>query len=345
MSQPTERRAPDRNLALELVRVTEAAAMAAARWQGRGDKNGADQAAVDAMRFMLSTVQMDGVIIIGEGEKDEAPMLYNGERVGNGEPPEVDVAVDPIDGTRLLSLGRSNALSVVAISERGTMFDPGKIVYMNKIAVGPEAKDVIDIEAPPRENLRRIAKAKGMAIEDLTVVILDRPRHQDLIREVRETGARIRLITDGDVAGAIMTGLPGTGVDVLMGIGGTPEGVIAAAALKCLGGGIEGKLWPRNDEERAWAEEHGYDLKQVLGINDLVKGDNVFFAATGITNGELLRGVRYFSGGARTHSLVMRSKSGTIRYIDSIHRWEKLSKISDIAYAPASHVDEPARHW
>ena len=214
MSQPTERRAPDRNLALELVRVTEAAAMAAARWQGRGDKNGADQAAVDAMRFMLSTVQMDGVIIIGEGEKDEAPMLYNGERVGNGEPPEVDVAVDPIDGTRLLSLGRSNALSVVAISERGTMFDPGKIVYMNKIAVGPEAKDVIDIEAPPRENLRRIAKAKGMAIEDLTVVILDRPRHQDLIREVRETGARIRLITDGDVAGAIMTGLPGTGVDV-----------------------------------------------------------------------------------------------------------------------------------
>ncbi|GAP62487.1 fructose-1,6-bisphosphatase II [Ardenticatena maritima] len=341
MSQSAERRAPDRNLALELVRVTEAAAMAAARWQGRGDKNGADQAAVDAMRFMLSTVQMDGVIIIGEGEKDEAPMLYNGERVGNGEPPEVDVAVDPIDGTRLLSLGRSNALSVVAISERGTMFDPGKIVYMNKIAVGPEAKDVIDIEAPPRENLRRIAKAKGMAIEDLTVVILDRPRHQDLIREVRETGARIRLITDGDVAGAIMTGLPGTGVDVLMGIGGTPEGVIAAAALKCLGGGIEGKLWPRNDEERAWAEEHGYDLKQVLGINDLVKGDNVFFAATGITNGELLRGVRYFSGGARTHSLVMRSKSGTIRYIDSIHRWEKLSKISDIAYAPASHVDEP----
>ncbi|RME10664.1 MAG: class II fructose-bisphosphatase [Ardenticatenia bacterium] len=345
MSQSTERRAPDRNLALELVRVTEAAAMAAARWQGRGDKNGADQAAVDAMRFMLSTVQMDGVIVIGEGEKDEAPMLYNGERVGNGEPPEVDVAVDPIDGTRLLSLGRSNALSVVAISERGTMFDPGKIVYMNKIAVGPEAKDVIDIEAPPRENLRRIAKAKGMAIEDLTVVILDRPRHQDLIRQVREAGARIRLITDGDVAGAIMTGLPGTGVDVLMGIGGTPEGVVAAAALKCLGGGIEGKLWPRNDEERAWAEEHGYDLNQVLGINDLVKGDNVFFAATGITNGELLRGVRYFSGGARTHSLVMRSKSGTIRYIDSIHRWEKLSKISDIAYAPASHVDEPARHW
>lgn len=341
MSQSTERRAPDRNLALELVRVTEAAAMAAARWQGRGDKNGADQAAVDAMRFMLSTVQMDGIIVIGEGEKDEAPMLYNGERVGTGEPPEVDVAVDPIDGTRLLSLGRSNALSVVAISERGTMFNPGKIVYMNKIAVGPEAKDVIDIEAPPRENLRRIAKAKGMAIEDLTVVILDRPRHQDLIREVREAGARIRLITDGDVAGAIMTGLPGTGVDVLMGIGGTPEGVVAAAALKCLGGGIEGKLWPRNDEERAWAEEHGYDLKQVLGINDLVKGDNVFFAATGITNGELLRGVRYFSGGARTHSLVMRSKSGTIRYIDSIHRWEKLSKISDIAYAPASHVDEP----
>nr|WP_290667150.1 class II fructose-bisphosphatase [Ardenticatena sp.] len=345
MAQTSDRRAPDRNLALELVRVTEAAAMAAARWQGRGDKNGADQAAVDAMRFMLSTVQMDGIIVIGEGEKDEAPMLYNGERVGTGEPPEVDVAVDPIDGTRLLSLGRSNALSVVAISERGTMFNPGKIVYMNKIAVGPEAKDVIDIEAPPRENLRRIAKAKGMAIEDLTVVILDRPRHQDLIRQVRETGARIRLITDGDVAGAIMTGLPGTGVDVLMGIGGTPEGVVAAAALKCLGGGIEGKLWPRNDEERAWAEEHGYDLNLVLGIEDLVKGNNVFFAATGITNGELLRGVRYFSGGARTHSLVMRSKSGTIRYVDSIHRWEKLSKISDIAYAPPSFAEEPARDW
>lgn len=327
-----ERRNPDRNLALELARVTEAAAMAAARWMGRGDKNASDQAAVDAMRFMLGTVEMDGIVIIGEGEKDEAPMLYNGERIGNGHPPLVDIAVDPIDGTRLLSLGRSNALSVVALSERGTMFNPGKMVYMNKIAVGPAAKGVIDIEAPVRENLRRVAKAQGMNIEDVTAVILDRPRHEELIREVREAGARIRLITDGDVAGAIMAAMDGTGVDILLGIGGTPEGVIAACALKCLGGEIEGKLWPRNDEERAWAEEHGYDLKRVLGIDDLVAGDNVFFAATGITDGELLRGVRYFAGGAKTHTLVMRSRSGTIRYVEATHRWDKLMKISDISY-------------
>jgi fructose-1,6-bisphosphatase II len=284
------------------------------------------------MRFMLGTVEMDGIVIIGEGEKDEAPMLYNGERIGNGHPPLVDIAVDPIDGTRLLSLGRSNALSVVALSERGTMFNPGKMVYMNKIAVGPAAKGVIDIEAPVRENLRRVAKAQGMNIEDVTAVILDRPRHEELIREVREAGARIRLITDGDVAGAIMAAMDGTGVDILLGIGGTPEGVIAACALKCLGGEIEGKLWPRNDEERAWAEEHGYDLKRVLGIDDLVAGDNVFFAATGITDGELLRGVRYFAGGAKTHTLVMRSRSGTIRYVEATHRWDKLMKISDISY-------------
>ncbi len=327
-------RQPDRNLALELVRVTEAAAMTAARWMGRGDKNGADQAAVDAMRFMLSTVEMDGVVVIGEGEKDAAPMLYNGERVGTGRPPEVDVAVDPIDGTRLLSLGRSNALSVVAISDRGTMFDPGKIVYMKKIAVGPEAKGVIDIEAPVKENLRRIAKAKGMHIEDLTVIVLDRPRHEQLIRDIREAGARIRLITDGDVAGALMTAMEGTGVDVLMGIGGTPEGVIAACALKCLGGEIEGKLWPRNEEEARWAADQGLDVGHVLGIDDLVKGDNVFFAATGITDGELLRGVHYFGGGAKTHSLVMRARSGTIRYIEATHRWDKLSRISRIAYSP-----------
>lgn len=327
-------RKPDRNLALELVRVTEAAAMTAARWMGRGDKEGADQAAVDAMRFMLSTVEMDGIVVIGEGEKDEAPMLYNGERVGTGRPPQVDVAVDPIDGTRLLSLGRSNALSVVAISERGTMFNPGKVVYMQKIAVGPAAKGVIDIEAPVQENLRRIAEAKGMHVFDLTVVVLDRPRHQKLIQEIREAGARIRLISDGDVAGALMTAMEGTGVDVLMGIGGTPEGVIAACALKCLGGEIQGKLWPRNEEEIRWAAENGLDVNQVLTTDDLVRGDNVFFAATGITDGELLRGVHYFGGGAKTHSLVMRGRSGTIRYIEATHRWDKLSRISRIAYAP-----------
>ncbi len=327
-------RKPDRNLALELVRVTEAAAMTAARWMGRGNKEGADQAAVDAMRFMLSTVEMDGVVVIGEGEKDEAPMLYNGERVGTGRPPQVDVAVDPIDGTRLLSLGRSNALSVVAISERGTMFDPGKIVYMQKIAVGPAARGAIDIEAPVAENLRRIAKAKGMHVSDLTVVVLDRPRHQQLVREIREAGARIRLITDGDVAGAVMAAMDGTGVDVLMGIGGTPEGVIAACALKCLEGEIQGKLWPRNEEEARWAADHGLDINRVLSIDDLVQGDNVFFAATGITDGELLRGVHYFSGGAKTHSLVMRARSGTIRYVEATHRWDKLSRISQIAYAP-----------
>ena len=327
-------RKPDRNPALELVRVTEAAAMTAARWMGRGNKEGADQAAVDAMRFMLSTVEMDGVVVIGEGEKDEAPMLYNGERVGTGRPPQVDVAVDPIDGTRLLSLGRSNALSVVAISERGTMFDPGKIVYMQKIAVGPAARGAIDIEAPVAENLRRIAKAKGMHVSDLTVVVLDRPRHQQLVREIREAGARIRLITDGDVAGAVMAAMDGTGVDVLMGIGGTPEGVIAACALKCLEGEIQGKLWPRNEEEARWAADHGLDINRVLSIDDLVQGDNVFFAATGITDGELLRGVHYFSGGAKTHSLVMRARSGTIRYVEATHRWDKLSRISQIAYAP-----------
>lgn len=329
-----ERRTPDRNLALELVRVTEAAAMAAARWMGRGDKGGADQAAVDAMRFMLSSVDINGTVIIGEGEKDEAPWLYNGERVGGGVPPNVDVAVDPIDGTRLLSLGRPNAISVVAISEQGTMFSPGRLVYMNKIAVGPAAKGVIDIEAPVGENLRRIAKAQGMHVENLTVVVLDRPRHESLIQQIREAGARIRMIPDGDVAGSIMAVMDGTGVDVLMGIGGTPEGVISAAAIKCLGGEIEAKLWPRNDEERRWAEEDGLDLGRVLSTDELVSGNDVFFAATGLTDGELLRGVRYFSGGAKTHSLVMRSRSGTIRYVEATHRWDKLSEISAVAYGP-----------
>lgn len=324
----SNRNRPDRNLALELGRVTEAAAMGAARWMGRGDKIGADQAAVDAMRLMLDTVDMDGIVVIGEGEKDEAPMLYNGEKIGNGQPPEVDIAVDPIDGTTLLSLGRPNALSVVAMSERGTMFDPGKMVYMHKIAVGPEAKGVIDITASIRENLRRIGKAKRMEIEELTVVILDRPRHEGFINEIREAGARIRLISDGDVAGAIMAAMEGTGVDMLYGIGGTPEGVVSACALKCLGGEIEGQMWPRNDEERQWAIDNGMDLDRVYGLKELCWGNDVFFAATGVTDGELLNGVRYFSGGAKTHSLVMRSRSGTIRYIEATHRWDKLAKYS-----------------
>lgn len=262
-------------------------------------------------------------------------MLYNGERIGNGQPPAVDIAVDPIDGTRLLSLGRSNALSVVALAERGTMFDPGKMVYMHKIAVGPAAKGVIDINAPIRENLRRVAKAQGMDIADLTVVILDRPRHEQYIREIREAGARIRLITDGDVAGAIMAAMDGTGVDMLYGVGGTPEGVITACALKCLGGEIEGKMWPRNDEERQWAIESGMDLERVYGTDDLCSSDSVFFSATGITDGELLKGVHYFSGGAKTHSLVMRSRSGTIRYIEATHRWDKLMKYSQVEYEGA----------
>ena len=323
---------PDRNLALELVRTTEAAALAAGRWMGRGDRNACDRAAVEAMRVVLNAVDMDGVVVIGEGEKDEAPMLYNGERLGTGVPPQVDIAVDPIDGTRLLSLGRANSLSVVALAERGTMYNPGPIVYMNKIAVGPEARGQVDIEAPPAENLRRIARAKGKDVDDLLVVILERDRHKDLIQAVRQAGARIRLITDGDVAGALMTALPETGVDVLMGIGGTPEGVIAACALKCIGGEIQGKLWPRNEEEARLARDMGYDLDQVLTTDDLVRGENIFFAATGITDGELLDGVRYYGWGATTSSLVMRSKSGTVRRIQAQHRWDKLMRFSQIAF-------------
>ena len=323
---------PERNLAMELVRVTEAAAMAAGRWMGRGDKNKSDQAAVDAMRLILGSIDMDGIVVIGEGEKDEAPMLYNGEVIGNGEPPRVDIAVDPIDGTRLLSLGRSNAISVVALAERDAMFNPGPCVYMDKICVGPDARGAIDIEAPVAVNLRNIARSKGEQVDDLTVVILDRPRHEKLIREVRHAGARIRLITDGDVAGSIMTAIAGTGVDVLMGVGGTPEGVITACALKCLGGEIQGKLWPRNEEEAQTARDMGYDLNAVLGTDDLVKGEDVFFAATGITDGELLKGVHYYSGGASTRSLVMRARSGTVRFIDSRHRWDKLMKISQLPF-------------
>lgn len=323
---------PDRNLALDLVRVTEAAALAAGRFMGRGDKNAADQAAVDAMRLVLGTIQMDGVIVIGEGEKDAAPMLYNGERLGTGAPPQVDIAVDPIDGTTLTAAGRSGALSVVALAERGAMYAPGKLVYMDKIAVGPEAAGVIDIEAPVAVNLKAIARAKHRDVDDLTVMILDRPRHAELIKQVRAAGARIRLISDGDVSAAISASTDGTGIDALLGVGGSPEAVITAAALKCLGGEIQCKLWPRDESERQWAIENGLDLDAVLTTRDLVNSDNVFFAATGITNGELLDGVRYYGNGARTSSIVMRSKSGTIRYIVSQHRWDKLMRFSQIKF-------------
>ena len=325
---PATRRVPDRNLALELVRVTEAAALAASRWMGRGDKEGADGAAVDAMRVVLETVPMDGVVVIGEGEKDEAPMLYNGERIGDGTPPLTDIAVDPIDGTTLTALGRGNALSVIAVSERGSMFDPGPCVYMEKIAVGPEGVGCVDITATPTENLKAVAKAKGETVGDLTAVILDRPRHAELIAEVRAAGARVRLIPDGDVAGAISTAWVESGADVLFGVGGTPEGVIAAAALKCMGGELQGRLWPRDDAERDAAVAAGYDLSAVLTTDDLVQGDNCFFAATGITDGELLRGVRFDARGAGTQSLVMRSRSGTVRRIDARHRMHKLIEYS-----------------
>jgi fructose-1,6-bisphosphatase II len=317
---------------MELVRVTEAAALAAARWMGRGDKEGADGAAVDAMRVVLQTVPMDGVVVIGEGEKDQAPMLFNGERVGDLTPPLADVAVDPIDGTTLTALGRGNALAVIAVSERGTMFDPGPCMYMEKIAVGAEAAGHVDIRRSPAENVEAVARAKNESARDVTVVILDRPRHEQLIADVRKTGARIRLIPDGDVAGAISTAWSESGADLLLGIGGTPEGVIAAAALKSMGGELQGKLWPRNDEERKAAEKAGYDLDAVLSTDDLVKGDNCFFAATGITDGELLRGVHYTSSGATTSSLVMRSKSGTVRRIEAHHQLNKLNRYSSIRF-------------
>jgi len=310
---------------MELVRVTESAALAGSRWVGRGDKIAADGAAVDAMRNVLDTVSMDGIVVIGEGEKDEAPMLFNGERVGNGNSPETDVAVDPIDGTTLTAMGRGNAISVIAVAERGSMFNPGPCVYMEKIAVGPEAAHAIDLNASPTKNLKEVAKAMKKTIHELTVMILERPRHDDLIAEVRASGARILLITDGDIFGAIAAASPDVGVDILMGIGGTPEGVTAAAALKAMGGEIIGRLYPRNDEERKAAIAAGYDLSRILTTNDLVRGDDVFFAATGVTDGELLRGVRYDAYGARSHSLVMRSRSGTIRYIDTRHRADRLT--------------------
>ncbi|TDC26109.1 class II fructose-bisphosphatase [Streptomyces sp. 8K308] len=325
--------APDRNLALELVRVTEAGAMASGRWVGRGDKNGADGAAVRAMRTLVSTVSMNGVVVIGEGEKDEAPMLFNGERVGDGTGPECDVAVDPVDGTTLTAKGMGNAVSVLAVAERGAMFDPSAVFYMDKLATGPEAAEFVDIDAPAAVNIRRVAKAKGGSPEDVTVVILDRPRHADLVREVRESGARIKFISDGDVAGAIMSVREGTGVDLLLGVGGTPEGIIAACAIKCLGGTIQGKLWPKDEAERRAALDAGHDLDRVLHTDDLVRGENVFFVATGITDGELLRGVRYRGETATTQSLVVRSRSGTIRQIDSTHRLSKLRAYSAIDFA------------
>jgi fructose-1,6-bisphosphatase II len=318
---------PDRNLALELVRVTESAATFAARWIGRGDKIAADQAAVDAMRLLLDTVSMRGVVVIGEGEKDEAPMLFNGEEVGDGDGPEVDVAVDPLEGTRLTALGMPNAISVIAVAERGTMFDPGAALYMDKIAVGPEAADAIDIDLSPTENLERVAAAKGVEVNDLTVVVLERDRHDELIAELREAGARVNLIRDGDVAPAIAAAQAGTGVDLLMGIGGTPEGVISAAAIKCLGGAMQGKLWPRNDDERQRLLDAGYDLDRVLTADDLVTGENVFVAATGVTSGALLRGVRVVGDRVETDSLVMRSRSGTFRRISASHPLSKIQSL------------------
>jgi fructose-1,6-bisphosphatase II len=333
--------APDRNLALELVRVTEAAAMAGGRWVGRGDKNGADGAAVEAMRTLISTVSMKGVVVIGEGEKDDAPMLFNGEAVGDGNGPECDVAVDPIDGTTLTAKGMSNAVSVLAVADRGSMYDPSAVFYMDKLVTGPEAADVVDIRLPVRENIRRIARAKNETPEDVTVVMLDRPRHENLAREVRDAGARLRFISDGDVAGAIMAARPDTGIDLLLGVGGTPEGIIAACAIKCLGGVIQGRLWPQDDDERQRAIDAGHDLDAVLSTDDLVTSENCFFVATGITDGELLRGVRYRAGGVITHSLVMRSKSGTIRLIESHHQLAKLRAYSAIDFDHAHTTGTP----
>jgi fructose-1,6-bisphosphatase II len=323
---------PTRNLALELVRVTEAAALAAGRFMGRGDKEGADGAAVNAMRIVLQTVDMNGVIIIGEGEKDNAPMLYNGENVGNGSAPDVDVAVDPIEGTRPLAFGRSNSIATVAIAPRGTMFDPGPFVYMNKLAVGPEAMGVIDIEKSITENLKAIASAKHKDVKDLTTIILDRDRHKEMIAEIRAAGARIRLIPDGDVAAALMTAWPDSGVDVLLGVGGTPEGVIAACALRAMGGEIQGKLYARDEDELRRGREAGFDFEKVLTMDDLVSTEDVFFAATGITDGELLQGVRYFGDSASTDSLVVRGLTGTVRQITATHRIDKLRQFAAVKY-------------
>ena len=322
-----ERIRPDRNLALELVRTTEAAALAAARWMGRGDKNGADQAAVDGMRSVLDGVEMDGVVVIGEGEKDEAPMLYNGESIGNGHPPLTDIAVDPVDGTTLTANGQGGAIAVIAVAERGSMFNPGNVVYMDKLAVGPEGAGIVDIRLPVERNLTALAKAKGVSIRELTAVVLDRPRHDGLVDQIRSTGARIRLIRDGDVAGAIATAWPDSGVDILFGIGGTPEGVITAAAMKCMGGDLQGRLHARDTKEKEAAEAEGYDFDRILTMDDLVASDDCFFAATGISTGDLLRGVNYRRDRVITQSLVMRSRSGTVRMIEANHSMEKLNSI------------------
>jgi fructose-1,6-bisphosphatase II len=332
---------PDRNLALELVRVTEAGAMAAGRWVGRGDKEGGDGAAVDAMRQLVSSVSMRGVVVIGEGEKDEAPMLYNGEEVGNGLGPDCDFAVDPVDGTTLMAKGMPNAISVLAVAERGAMFDPSAVFYMNKIAVGPDAAGAIDITAPISENVRAVAKAKKCSVSDLTVCILDRPRHTELIARVRETGARTRLISDGDVAGAIAAARPESGTDLLIGTGGTPEGIIAAAAMRCMGGALQARLAPTDDAERQKAIDAGHDVDRVLCTEDLVSGDNVFFTATGVTDGDLLRGVRYSGGGAHTQSIVMRSKSGTVRVIEAYHRLDKLREYASIDFTGDDNAPAP----
>jgi fructose-1,6-bisphosphatase II len=323
---------PDRNLAMELVRATEAAALAAGRWMGRMEKESSDQAAVDAMRLVLDTVEMDGVVIIGEGEKDEAPMLYNGEQVGAGRPPETDIAVDPIDGTRLLSEGRPGSISVISVAPRGTMYDPGPMVYMEKWVVGPDATGVVDIDAPTAENLTKIAKSKGKDVNDLTVIMLDRDRHAEMAREVREAGARLRLIMDGDVAAGLLAALPEKNVDVLIGIGGTPEGVVLACALKAIGGEMIGRLWARNDDEIRRAEEGGYDIHEILDTDRLVSSYDTFFACTGITAGDLVDGVHYMRGGATTESLVMRGKSGTIRYVKARHNLDKVMEYSSIDF-------------
>lgn len=327
--QPSE---PDRNLAMELVRATEVAALGAARWMGRGQKEAADQAAVDGLRKMLGTVAMDGIVVIGEGEKDEAPMLYIGEQVGNGSDPKVDIAVDPVEGTTLVANGMPNALALVALAERGSMYYPPHIAYMEKIATGPQAAHAIDIERSVTENLERVAKAKHMEVRDLTVVILSRPRHEEIVAEIRQAGARIRFISDGDVAGALMSTLEGTGVDLLLGIGGSPEAVITACALKSIGGNMQCRLWPRNEQEWDVVREHGMDTKKVLELNDLVSSDNVFFVATGITDGELLSGVRYSEDSVSTESLVMRSKSGTVRRVHAEHRLTKLQQYAAVEF-------------
>jgi fructose-1,6-bisphosphatase II len=326
------RRQPDRNLALELVRATEAAAMAAGRWMGRNQKEAGDQAAVDAMRLMLSTVEMDGVVVIGEGEKDEAPMLYNGERIGTGRPPETDIAVDPIDGTRLLAQGRPGSLSVIAMAPRGTMFDPGPMVYMEKWVVGPDALGVVDIDAPVARNLGAIAAAKEKDVNDLVVIMLDRPRHEQLMAEVRATGARLRLIMDGDVAASMLAILPEKPVDVLLGIGGTPEGVTSACAVQAIGGEMTGRLWARNDAEAARARELGYDLDEALTTARLVNSTDTFFVCTGVTPGDLVDGVQYTRGGATTESLVTRGRSGTLRYVKARHTLDKLMEFSAVDY-------------